>query len=201
MLESAALKEEPTVNTKNALAQGNYLWFCDRKFPGSDLFYKERAKRFEMDHGMVLVRHQKDYLETCCFSGLLSKRPLYNLFMNEQILFSTFMDHFVSKLDRELLGVLNDGLALNDLKDSSPKSIPTINREAILATCGLSSLLELSDREKECLALFRKGYTYEKIGKILHLSARTVEHYLESVKNKLGIQTRPELYAIAEKLL
>ncbi|MCE5294551.1 MAG: LuxR C-terminal-related transcriptional regulator [Chlamydiales bacterium] len=39
------------------------------------------------------------------------------------------------------------------------------------------------------------------MGKTLYLSSRTVEHYLESVKNKLGITGRPELYLAAKKLL
>lgn len=67
LIESGALNEEPLVNMPSVLKEGYYLSFCDRQFPGSEAFYQQRAKKFKLDHGMVVVRHQKDYLETCCF--------------------------------------------------------------------------------------------------------------------------------------
>lgn len=192
-----ALTSEPTFGTKNEVPEGTHLWFCDRTFLGSEQFYKERAKRFQMDHGMVLVRHQKDYLETCYFSGLLSKKPLYNLFANEQVLFHAFMDHFVSGLDSNIVSVLHDAVPMQEFAKTQAQNVPMIDREAALAACGYKELLTLSQREKECLLLFKEGYTYQAIGKALHLSARTVEHYIESIKGKLGLETRPELYKVA----
>lgn len=195
-----ALTSEPTFGTKNEVPEGAHLWFCDRTFSGSELFYKERAKRFQMDHGMVLVRHQKDYLETCYFSGLLSKKPLYNLFANEQVLFYAFMDHFVSRLDSNIMSVLHEAVPMHEFTDCQAQKPLQIDRESALAACGCKQLLCLSERERECLLLFREGYTYQTIGKALHLSARTVEHYIESIKGKLGLETRPELYKAAKKL-
>lgn len=195
-----ALTSEPTFGTKNEVPEGVHLWFCDRTFLGSELFYKERAKRFQMDHGMVLVRHQKEYLETCYFSGLLSKKPLYNLFANEQVIFHAFMDHFVSRLDSNIMSVLHQAVPIHEFANAQVQKLPMIDREAALAACGCKQLLCLSEREKECLLLFKEGYTYQAIGKALHLSARTVEHYIESIKGKLGLETRPELYQAAQKL-
>lgn len=206
LISSGALNEEPLVDTPKAIREGHYLHFNNRPFPGSESFYRERAKHFQVDHGLIVVRHQKEYLETCCFSGLLSKRPLYNLFINEKVLFSSFMEHFVRQLDKKLLLLLEDGLTLADLKkpfkQSSEKnhSISIKERQALVRACGWTPLLKLSKRERECLALFTKGYTYQVIGNLLKLSDRTVEHYMESVKNKLGIETRSELYLAGEKL-
>ncbi len=203
LLESQVLRDEPLfLNTQEALPEGSYLWFSDREFPGSDTFNEERARRFGLDHGMAMVRHRKEYLEICFFSGLLSKQPLYNLFLNEKALFAAFMEHFTKQLDRRLLEVLEGGMSIADLKNchQQPKNIPLPNRKALVAACGMQKLLELSTRERECLLLFREGYTYEGIGKKLYLSARTVEHYIESIKNKLTLETRPELYVVADKL-
>lgn len=200
LLESKLIETEPTFNTKDAVPEGVHLHFCDREFPGAEEFYKERRTRFQMDHGMIFSRHKDGYLENGYFSGLLAKKPLYNLFVREQILFSSFMDHFVSQLDRQLLTVLSEGIPMSQFGNAKkPKSAP-LDRESILALCGCTNLLALSDREKECLILLKDGYTYQMIGKALHLSERTVEHYLESAKNKLGLETRPELYKVAQKL-
>lgn len=202
LLESDALNQHPQVDTKPALKEGCYLDNYNHAFPGSEQFYKERAKRFKMDHGMIVVRHQKDYVETCCFSGLSTIRPLYPLFMNEQGIFRAFMDHFIDQLDSRLRNILLQCVPLSSLKDKFGKAQSSnLDRKALLETCGWKNLLTLSRRETECLLLLRKGHTYQGIGQVLGLSERTVEHYLNSVKNKLGLESRAELFLAAEKLV
>jgi DNA-binding CsgD family transcriptional regulator len=51
----------------------------------------------------------------------------------------------------------------------------------------------LTRREMECLALTMLGKTAKFIAKELCLSHRTVENYLESIKDKLQVRTKPEL--------
>ena len=200
LLESESLDEDPVVDTATSLKKGAYLYFNDRKFPGCETFYQERARRFSMDHGMVLVKHQKDYLETCCYSGLLSKRPLYNLFLNEIALFQAFMEHFKREITHPLLNCLEEGIHLRDIKKQYGKLSTDLKRAQLLEKCGLKSLLKLSHREKECLLALRSGYTYQEVGDLLQISARTVEHYLNNIRNKLGLETRSELISIAEQL-
>lgn len=206
LIESGALKDDPLLNTPEALKEGHYLWFNDRQFPGCEAFYRDRARLFQMDHGMVVVRHTKDYLETCCFSGLLKRQPLYNLFMNEKELFNIFMEHFTKQLDRRLLTLLEQGITIGDIKSSFGKSSTKNQMElstypsALITACGYKNLTQLSKREKQCLLLFKQGYSYQAIGTRLNLSHRTVEHYIESIKNKLGLETRSELYFAAEKV-
>ena len=57
-------------------------------------------------------------------------------------------------------------------------------------------LRSLSSREKECLRWFLKGMSAVQIGKKIHLSNRTVEFYIENVKNKLGCNTKQELFEV-----
>lgn len=206
LVESDELSRNPLVNDRNLLKEGLYLDIYNRQFPGCEEFYRERAKLFQMDHGMILVKHQKDYIETCCFSGLFAKRPLYQLFMNEQALFKTFMEHFTNQLDLRLLEILSHGILLADLKDESNVLDEEAlyfsgDRAILLEACGWKNFLKLSKREKQCLALLKEGHTYHTIGLSLGLSERTVEHYLESVKNKLNLETRTELFLAAEKLV
>jgi DNA-binding CsgD family transcriptional regulator len=207
LVESGELKKNPLVSDRNLLKEGCYLDIYNRQFPGCSEFYRERANRFQMDHGMVLVRHKKDYIETCCFSGLATKRPLHQLFMNEQGLFRTFMDHFTCQLGpARLLEILAKGISLGDLKDKAELSNENglhypIDRSGLLEACGWQNLLKLSPREKQCLALLKEGYTYQTIGQTLGLSERTIEHHLESVKNKLCLDSRAELFLAAQKLV
>lgn len=205
LIESGALNDDPLVNTPEALKEGQYLWFNDRQFLGCEAFYRDRARLFQMDHGMVIVRHKKNYLETCCFSGLLSHKPLYNLFMNEIALFNIFMGYFTKQLDRRLLMMLEKGIKLSDIKSSFEKSSQRNPYDStypsfLITACGCENITKLSQREKECLVLLRQGYSYQEIGALLKLSHRTIEHYIESAKNKLGLERRSQLFLVAERL-
>jgi DNA-binding CsgD family transcriptional regulator len=204
LLEANGLEGEPLFDMSKPITEGTYLWFNDREFPGCEAFYRDRARLFRMDHGMVLIKNKEDYVEFSCYSGHLSKRPLYNLFMNEKGLFSSFIDHFVARLDRRSLGLLENGIPIENFSSNTDKSFPDWSledRESLVMTCGWKNLLKLSKREKESLLLYREGKTFEEIGIDLGISKRTIEHYLESVKNKLDIDTRGELYLAAEKLI
>ena len=204
LLESGALQNDPLFTTKESLSEGAHLWFHDKKFPGSTAFYKARAQRFQLDHGMVLVRHQENYVETCCFSGLLAKTPLYNTFVNQKGLFSLFMDHFTRQLKGQILTFLEEGIPIDAIKGtrykSSPAVRPAVDQAALSMACGWKNLTLLSPREKQCLVLLKEDHTFQGIGAALGLSTRTVEHYIESVKNKLDIETRQELYTAAKTL-
>jgi DNA-binding CsgD family transcriptional regulator len=51
----------------------------------------------------------------------------------------------------------------------------------------------LTSRQYDCLSYLARGMTIKEIALELKLSARTVEHYLEAVKDKLNCNTRSEL--------
>ena len=59
---------------------------------------------------------------------------------------------------------------------------------------------ELTERQLDCLFYLVQGMTIREIAEILSLSARTVEHYLEAVKAKLGCKNRSQLIAKAFKM-
>lgn len=55
------------------------------------------------------------------------------------------------------------------------------------------SLIHLSKQQTACLKYLAAGLTHKHIGKTLGISQKTVEHYLDAVKLKLGLKTRVEL--------
>ncbi len=203
LFDTGFLKEDPLIDTAKALEQGYYIWSHDRSFPGDKKFYENRVKHFHINHGLVVVNHQKDYLETGCFSGCTSKRPLHNVFFNEKGLFKAYLNYFSQNLPKSMHSLFEEGLHLKDLKTSygTPSSnVTNTQRKLLIAECGLGRLLRLSRRELECLALLREGLTYQSIGLWLKLSPRTVESYIQSVKNKLDLKTHAELFQLANTL-
>jgi DNA-binding CsgD family transcriptional regulator len=55
----------------------------------------------------------------------------------------------------------------------------------------------LSTRELECLFCILRGMTAKKCGEIIGLSKRTIEFYIDNIKNKLGCSSKSELLVVA----
>jgi DNA-binding CsgD family transcriptional regulator len=53
----------------------------------------------------------------------------------------------------------------------------------------------LSGREREVAALVLEGLTYKEIGEQLFISAKTVEHHVARMRQRLGSSSRGELFA------
>lgn len=82
-----------------------------------------------------------------------------------------------------LTQILNTGL-LNSL------SLPLLS----------SNYYGLTKRQMECLYYITKGKTVKQAATTLGLSPKTVEHYIEATKSKLGCSTRSELIDAALSL-
>ncbi len=68
-----------------------------------------------------------------------------------------------------------------------------IKQKILSSNIGVSSDPKLAKREQECVYHLVRGLTAKQIAKELHLSPRTVEFYLERVKNKFNCQSKSEL--------
>jgi DNA-binding CsgD family transcriptional regulator len=81
--------------------------------------------------------------------------------------------------------------------DGDPRTIPATAAEAEpgpdLASDGVDG--PLSDREREVAELVLEGLTYRQIGERLFISAKTVEHHVARMRQRLGSGSRGELFA------
>jgi DNA-binding CsgD family transcriptional regulator len=60
--------------------------------------------------------------------------------------------------------------------------------------------INLSKRESECLFYTLHGYTVKMIAKVLKISPRTAEGYIDNLKNKLGCNNKKELIELSIEL-
>jgi DNA-binding CsgD family transcriptional regulator/predicted SnoaL-like aldol condensation-catalyzing enzyme len=90
----------------------------------------------------------------------------------------------------------------NDPDFSSPQAFLEGTKTDPITLFGLEEhrkLVEsLSDREVDCLQQLLLGKTAIEIGQFLHLSPRTVESYLENLKEKLSCDSKRELFSRAQ---
>ncbi len=66
-----------------------------------------------------------------------------------------------------------------------------------LTPVAVDGAVELSEREREVLVLVARGFTGERIGKRLGISAATVRTHVEHIRRKLGVRTRSQAVARA----
>ncbi|MGE5605724.1 MAG: response regulator transcription factor [Bacteroidota bacterium] len=61
------------------------------------------------------------------------------------------------------------------------------------SSSGTAATLQLTDREKEVLALLRQGYTNKNIGTLLCISETTVKTHIQNIYKKVGVNNRVQL--------
>jgi len=76
--------------------------------------------------------------------------------------------------------------------ETPPQGMPAVDPESESDDPGEGPL---SDREREVAALVLEGMTYKQIGEQLFISAKTVEHHVARMRQRLGSGSRGELFA------
>jgi DNA-binding CsgD family transcriptional regulator len=81
--------------------------------------------------------------------------------------------------------------------DGDPRGVPAAAVEAEPLPDQTSEGADgpLSDREREVAGLVLEGLTYRQIGERLFISAKTVEHHVARMRQRLGSASRGELFA------
>jgi DNA-binding CsgD family transcriptional regulator len=155
-----------------------------------DTFGREHALRLmKNDHEVIFNNQLKTTIESvnidgCIYYYLSYKAPLRT--KTDEII-GVFGISFSMNEENEIFSALNEMSAL--------VSASVINKigSIFTSTC-------LSQRQLDCVYYLVKGKTMRQIAEKLILSPKTIEHYLEAAKNKLGCHTRSELIEKALQL-
>lgn len=94
--------------------------------------------------------------------------------------------------------VIHENL-LTNLLDIDKKFNSAVSPSTCYNIAPTDNQFKLSVRELECLFCILRGMSAKKVGEIIGLSKRTVEFYMENIKNKLGCSSKSELLVIAIK--
>lgn len=168
-------------------------------------------KVLQMDSAAILIQKKQDCVEFFGFSGMKETCCLEKICLNDPLLLTSFSTHFKNELKSVLTLMESESSSLFDLKGKDflcaepirPDISPSA-RFAYLADLGMKAELEraakLSKRERQCLQLILQGKSSKESAIILGLSRRTIEFYLENIKNKLSCWRKQEIFTVAEKL-
>jgi DNA-binding CsgD family transcriptional regulator len=146
---------------------------------------KEAAELRKNDLDIIKTGKPKTMVEIASLASIYP-RPFFSIKMP-----------FKNQMGK-VIGLLGLSFALDDPKVFSSQSIPpallNIASPALTdQSAPLIKNLTITKREKECLQYLTQGMTAKEIAKVLELSPRTIEFYIENMKKKFGCVKRTEL--------
>lgn len=167
---------------------GMHLWqaYCD------DELVKDAKTYFNHDHGISIFIKKDTYIEYFDFAAPSDNKQILSTYFNNQDILKNFCEEFKEQATPLISNIV-----------SNPITIPnTMCGELVSDLVADNTLLKsnrenLSERQLQCLLLIVKGMTVKQVGRELNLSPRTIEHYIEAIKNKLACFSRAELIAKA----
>ena len=165
------------------------------------------VKNFRINQSLLLLEKTEEGVEGFGFASHLPTKTFESVCMNEIMLIKLFVKKFREEFHPHLCNMSEDLVDIGSLighsfYEKTPlQQTPSLDRRLFLKHFNLADILELSKREKEVLYLISKGLLAIQIADQLKLSKRTVEHYIENIKNKLNCTSKSELIQKANEFL
>lgn len=176
---------------KEHLNKQSYWFLWEPNLPATPV---KLAQEFNMYHGLTLVERFKDSYTMCAFALSDPLTVSMDYYLNQLGVFKHFIDHFqlsqaalIQKVEQNkiLLSANRTDHNLNKLLMGSSSNKFKLCFNHIYAS--------LSAREIQCLNGLPLGMTYKEIAHHLKISPRTVESYLQRIKDRFRLKNRKEL--------
>ena len=150
-----------------------------------------------VQNGLLIIRKGEKYDESFYFSlldsSIASSRAYYyqslSILKNFCLYFLHKAKNIISESEKFKISYVVPQNS-DEIFSRSFFKIPEIKKFSILSSFGD---VFLSPQELNCLRLIAKGYIYAEIAQELNLQAKTVESYIQNIKNKLNAESRAEL--------
>lgn len=185
--------------------------------PEWELVLEQMGPEYPLNHALIIFRKdaKTGRLDGFGFSSEERKPHLLSIYLNNQPLLQSFIDYWIENTQDIYKRLNDDAVNMCALRGEKAfgatrygQSVPCSND----LTCAflkqlrrhnplLKAFESLSLREREVLQACVEGKTAGQTGKELHISQRTVEHHLDSIKGKFQVWTKAELRAAGQQLL
>jgi DNA-binding CsgD family transcriptional regulator len=183
---------EPYLSCPTLFQSGSVLAPAIVDFDYWDLCYS----KYLANHLYLILERQGDSLEGFIFSAPGIKENNVQGLIQYSDLLKKFTKYFKREASTLIGRMLTDrynilkekGESFFQIDPKLPLASQNKNREKFLKL-----MLPLTKREHECLELFKQGKSAQTVASILNLSHRTVEHYYDSIKDKLGVSSKWDL--------
>lgn len=160
-------------------------------------------------HALTVYVRLNEHIEMYSFATTEKDNTVISLYMNNFIYLERFIFYFKNKA-KELISIQGKEplfLQRKELTFNYTSNSSDIREKGLLNQTQIKRFfvgqveIAPSAREIDCLYLLHLGYSIKKSATILNISPRTVEYYLNNIKEKLGCCHRQELVDFYRKEL
>lgn len=193
------LKQEVpgSVNVFN-LKTGCYLW--------SELFPEEAVidakNNFNIDNGIQFTYREKDYVEVFSFGSEPSNHKAMGYFIANIDLLEKFNKYFKKRAVNLIDKAVKSKIIIPEIMRGYQEinagfTLGLDERRKFLNLIGYDDIIHnLSNREYECLQHISRGMTNKEVARLLRISPRTVETYINKMKDKFDCISKSQLAEI-----
>ncbi|MDF2577641.1 MAG: hypothetical protein K0S74_1125 [Chlamydiales bacterium] len=162
--------------------------------------YDLMSSTYAYDHPITVVHKDEQGVKGFGFFSPPSHYQIYDIYVKNEVCFQKFYLYLCDELKDLLQNAYYEPMNLlefpgnrfYDMNAANPiKQYLQSNYHGMEFKRYVRNTL--STQELQCLKLYFMGKTAKETAEIMNLSFRTVEHYLENVKNKLNCTTKREL--------
>ncbi|MBA2369055.1 MAG: helix-turn-helix transcriptional regulator [Candidatus Protochlamydia sp.] len=151
---------------------------------------------FQMDNTFLMLERNEGQAEGFLFATKATTNQTTDVYLNNFENLKKFNRFFLVEMAPLLSKMSEDGFNMKQAKGTKfsvrNAGLPLAYADPISQDF-LKKLSPLSSQEERCLDLFRRGNSAQATASIMGLSRRTVEHYFENIKNKLGCHSKWDL--------
>lgn len=163
-------------------------------------------KQFNLNLSLLLLEKNKNGVQGYGFASSSHVKYFEELCMNELPLLKLFIERFKENFGSQIRKIEEEPVNISTLigpsfyKNQTTSSSLIINKNDFLKDLKFPNVNLLSKREISVLEYVCKGYSASQIASHLFLSKRTIEHYIDNIKNKLNCYSKLELMQFAQEL-
>lgn len=181
----------------NKLVNAEQEWMEGIHYLPSFKYSKERAEmgtRFNVDQTLEIVNHEGAEWEIFGFAMKCEQEDKVNFYFNHIQELTQFTHEFKEQAQDLMTRSLAEAVPLLDFKETP--SYPVEKQKLLLDG---QQEVYLTARELQVLKGLWSGLSAKENAKLLDLSPRTIESYLEHIKNKLRVNNKAELIKLSSK--
>jgi len=183
---------------KEIISPDSYCFYWQGNLPEGPVAYAREA--FNFDHALCYVRRRADSYDLIAFAAPRENTHVKDWYLNHLDELKQFIAQFEHQGQALVQGAFNERILL-------PKTQQDKNTQILLQAAQKKYYLRpyhparyITQREYDCLKELHQGKTFKEIGNALQLSARTVEHYLYRLKERLQLQRKSQLLALLREV-
>ncbi len=191
--------------------QTGFFSFHQFQRPEHEAMMQYLASKFNMIPLIGYCKRDEDDVEFFGFwRASKANIPIPQIIFNYPHILQDFAAHFKTSCKKILQSDTRPYLPIGKIKEQAfARSIMRENTDPetihqFLKEIGLQDevkkVVSLSSREKECVQLLLQGMSAKESGSILNVSPRTIEYYLNNVKDKFRCKFKNEIFSQATRL-